>query len=70
MEIKKRFYEKLISPFTDIQELIELYMRPIPKEVGTVECTISRNKSGLNFLFPKYVLKLSEGDKFLLSGKK
>lgn len=45
-------------------------MRPIPKEVGTVECTISRNKSGFNFLFPKYILKLSEGEKFLLSGKK
>lgn len=45
-------------------------MRPIPKEVGTVECTISRNKSGFNFLYPKYVLKLSEGEKFLLSGKK
>jgi len=45
-------------------------MRPIPKEVGTVECTISRHKSGFNFLFPKYVLKLSEGERFLLSAKK
>jgi tubby-related protein 1 len=69
-EIKRRFYEKLLSPFTEFAELQELYMRPIPKEVGTVECTISRNKSGFNFLFPKYILKLSEGDKFLLSGKK
>lgn len=45
-------------------------MRPIPKEVGTVECTISWNKSGFNFLYPKYIMKLSEGDRFLLSGKK
>jgi len=30
-----------VSPFTEIQDLIELFMRPIPKEVGTVECTIS-----------------------------
>jgi len=60
----------LISPFTELPELIELFMWPIPKEVGTVECTISWNKSGFNFLYPKYILKLSEGDWFLLSGKK
>jgi hypothetical protein len=49
---------------------MDIFMRPIPKEVGTVECTISRHKSGFNFLFPKYVLKLSEGERFLLSAKK
>lgn len=32
--------------------------------------TIERHKSGFNRLWPKYTLSLSEGNKFLLCGKK
>ena len=70
LEIKKKFLEKLISPFTELEELFEIFMRPIPKEVGTLECTIHRNKSGFNLWHPKYTLTLSEGERFLLNAKK
>jgi len=46
-------------------------MRPVPQRIGQIRTTISRVKSGLNRLWPKYTLNLSEGDrKFLLAGKK
>lgn len=35
-----------------------------------LEMSIHRNKSGLNMFHPKYTLTLSEGDRFLLNGKK
>jgi len=62
--------EKLISPFTDVDELVQMFMQPLPKEVGILECTIMRNKSGFNFWNPKYTLVLSDGERFLLNGKK
>ena len=46
-------------------------MRPVPQRIGQVRTTITRAKSGLNRLWPKYMLNLSEGDKkFLLAAKK
>ena len=35
-----------------------------------LHCTIHRNKSGLNKLYPKYTMTLSSSEKFLLSSKK
>ena len=70
LKIKSEFMEKLISPFTDVDELVNMFMKPLPKEVGILECTIVRNKSGFNFWNPKYTLVLSEGERFLLNGKK
>lgn len=70
LAIKKNFLEKLISPFTELEELFEIFTKPVPKEVGTLECTIHRNKSGFNYLYPKYTLTLSEGERFLLNAKK
>ena len=34
-------------------------MRPIPPELGVIQCTIERNSSGMNKFWPKYILKLS-----------
>lgn len=45
-------------------------MLPLPPRIGQVRTTIERHKSGLNRLWPKYSLCLSEGNKFLLSAKK
>ena len=70
LEIKKKFLDKLISPFTPLEELEQIFMRPVPKEVGTLECSIHRNKGGFNMFHPKYTLTLSEGERFLLNGKK
>lgn len=69
-ELYKAFIEKLTNPFTPIQELRDLYMLPVPPRIGQVRMTIERHKSGFNRLWPKYTLSLSEGNKFLLCGKK
>lgn len=45
-------------------------MNPVPAIIGQVQCTIVRHKSGFNRLWPKYTLQLSDGNKFLLTGKK
>ena len=45
-------------------------MKPVPPKIGQVRCTIARHKSGMNRLFPKYTLALSDGNKFLLNSKK
>lgn len=45
-------------------------MRPVPPNIGQIQCTIVRHKSGFNRLWPKYTLHLSDGNKFLLTGKK
>ena len=45
-------------------------MKPIPPRIGQVRTTISRVKSGLSLLWPKYNLVLSDSNKFLLAGKK
>jgi hypothetical protein len=37
LRIKNEFMEKLISPFTDVDELVQMFMRPLPKEVGILE---------------------------------
>lgn len=70
MEEKKIYIEKMCNPFTELDELIKLFMMPIPQSAGIIECTITRNKSGFNRFYPKYTLMLSEGEKFLLNGKK
>lgn len=69
-ELYKAFIEKLTNPFTPIEELRDMYMLPVPPRIGQVRMTIERQKSGFNRLWPKYTLSLSEGNKFLLCGKK
>ena len=45
-------------------------MKPLPALIGQVQCTIVRSKSGFDRVFPKYTLSLSNGNKYLLTGKK
>ena len=44
-------------------------MRQVPPDIGHVQCTIERNASGMNKFWPKYILKLSDGQ-VLLEAKK
>ena len=64
------FIAKLLNPFTPLAELKDMFMLPVPKQIGQIRMTIERNKSGFNRIWPKYTLVLSDGAKFLLSGKK
>lgn len=64
------FVSKLTNPFTSVDEQRFLFMKPVPPNIGQIQCTIHRHKSGFNRLWPKYTLHLSDGNKFLLCGKK
>jgi hypothetical protein len=70
MQLYNEFIAKLINPFTPLAELKALYMLPVPMKIGQIRMTIERHKSGFNRIWPKYTLCLSDGAKFLLSGKK
>ncbi len=69
-EAHNLFIQKLTNPFTPIDDLRDIFLQPIPQTVGTIQCTIMRHKSGFNRLWPKYTMQLSDGQKFLLTGKK
>lgn len=64
-------------PAVNVREIIANEMRdmkkfltsPIAKSI-TLQCSIRRDKSGFNRLFPKYFMQTSEGLNFLLAGKK
>ena len=45
-------------------------MKPLPALIGQVQCAIERSKSGFDRLFPKYSLSLSNGNRYMLTGKK
>lgn len=45
-------------------------MKPLPALIGQVQCTIERSKSGFDRLWPKYTLSLSNGNRYMLTGKK
>ena len=64
------FLAKLVNPFTSVEELKDMFMKPIPANIGQIQCTIVRHKSGFNKFWPKYTLQLSDSMKFLLTGKK
>ena len=64
------FIAKLLNPFTPVEELKQMYMTPVPPRIGQIQCTITRNKSGMNRFWPKYILSLSATNQFLLTGKK
>lgn len=53
-EAHSAFIEKITSKYTKPDELRELFMKPLPPKIGQVRTTITRVKSGLNLLFPKY----------------
>jgi hypothetical protein len=53
-EAHSAFIEKLTSQYTKPEELRDLFMKPLPPNIGQVRTTITRVKSGLNLLFPKY----------------
>ena len=64
-------------PPVNVQEILANEMRDMKKFLTSplrkgilLQCSIRRDKSGFNRLFPKYYLQTSEGLNFLLAGKK
>ena len=48
------FIEKLTSAWSKPEEIRDMFMKPVPPRIGQIRTTISRLKSGLNFMWPKY----------------
>lgn len=53
----------------DIADMKAFLMSPCPKGYR-IECTIKRDRSGLNRFYPKYHCYISNGPQYLMSGKK
>jgi hypothetical protein len=60
----------LLHKFTSLAQQSEYYAKPIPPEVGVIQCIIERDAAKWNKFFPKYTLILEENNKELLSAKK
>jgi hypothetical protein len=50
--------------------LEDLLLKPVPKGLGYIQCSISREATGLNKLFPKYLLRLTNANKDILRSDK
>jgi tubby-related protein 1 len=64
------FINKLFNPYLPLEEQKELYMKPLPALIGQIQCTIERSRGGLDRLWPRYTLTLSQGNRYMLTGKK
>jgi len=60
LQQKKDFISKLVGVYTPGQEQVDMFTRPIPPELGHIQCTIERDKKGMNKFWPKYTLHLSD----------
>ena len=70
VEVRQAFLHHLLSKYTPVEVQADLFMKPLPKEVGQLQCLIIRDRSGLNKLSPKYYLELAYGKKAMLKAEK
>jgi len=68
--IKQTFLWHILNIYTPTNVLKDQLMRPIPKQVGHIQCTVERKKNGFNKLFPVFHLKLVDGNKYMLKAEK
>ena len=59
---QKQYIEQLLGRYISMKDQAKLIMAPLPPEIGMVQCTIERNKSGFNKINPKYILSLSDSN--------
>lgn len=70
IEVRQAFLNNLLSKYTPVEVQSELVMKPVPAFIGQLQFTIERNESGFNKLEPKYILKLSDGNKLMMKAVK
>ena len=70
LEIKQAFIQTLTGRYTPLQVQTDLFMKPLPVDIGMLQCEIERNTSGFNKFWPKYTLSLTENRVDLLNSKK
>jgi len=54
----------------DLRDMRKFLTTACPRRAGVVQCSIKRNRSGTNKLFPEYAVYMKEGDRFLMCSKK
>uniref|UniRef100_A0A7S4S614 Tubby C-terminal domain-containing protein n=1 Tax=Ditylum brightwellii TaxID=49249 RepID=A0A7S4S614_9STRA len=52
------------------EEMRKFLTKPCPKNAGTMQCYIKRNKGKKNKLFPEYRVYAKDGDVFMMTSKK
>ena len=62
----KEFVSSVKGHYTPIDQLLKQLLLPVPQEVGQIQCTITRDKKGLNKFWPKYTLHLNDAQKTVL----
>lgn len=63
--VRQEFLERVLSQYTPYSVQAQIYMKPVPKSVGTVHCSVIRDRTGLK-LSSKYYLRLADSDTALL----
>jgi hypothetical protein len=61
-EARAKYLTNLLSTITVNYNKSDLFMLPVPAEVGNIQCVLDRNKRGLNKLWPKFELLLLDGE--------
>lgn len=68
--IRHNFMEAVTSRSSTIQQLKQIYMNPLPEEIGPIQCNIRRDQSGVNKFSPKYFLSIADSNTPMLSATK
>lgn len=61
--------ERVLSQYTPLHVQASIYIKPVPKSVGRVHCTVLRDASTFK-LTNRYYLRLADADTPLLTGEK
>lgn len=67
--VRQEFLERVLSQYTPLQVQAQIYMKPVPKSVGRVHCTVLRDASTFK-LTNRYYLRLADADTPLLMAEK
>lgn len=61
VEVSQTFKYHILSDNTPLEVLHDMFMKPIPKLMGTLQCTVERAKQGfMNKMEPKFSLTLTQ----------
>ena len=61
-EKKETFYNSFVNLVMYDSQAKDLMMKANPKEVGMIQFEVQRNRKGLSFMQPKFVLKLEKSE--------
>jgi hypothetical protein len=69
-QLRRIYMNKVLGGELPVKEQANMFLLPVPENLGFVQCTIERNTSGFNKLWPKYTMTLSDDKQMMLEAKK